>query len=309
MASSSDAGRLAGPVRGTWGSAIRTVAIVAILLGAAAAVYSQRLVIGHGIGNVRNLHWAWVVAASLSEALSMLALALLYQALLRADQARLTVTWIFASSHIANAISTAVPVIGSPMASREAYRQFCEGGADPAAASLALTLAGIVSTVTLATVATTAAVLSGNPAASAAGLLAAAAMPTVAAAVAVELRSEKGRARLVRLIAFAVRSSQRVIRRPKGDADTLAQAVLASVQRLQLGTSTLIRVLLWGLVNWWADVACLAFALRAAGITGLSLARSCWCGPRAREPPPSAPPRRASARWKSPWWRRWPPPG
>ena len=157
-----------------------------------------------------------------------------------------------------------MPVIGSPMASREAYRQFREGGADPAAASLTLTLAGIISTVTLATVATAAAVLSGSPAAAAGGLLAAIAMLAAAAAVAVELRSEKGRARLVRLIGMSLRCSQRVIRRPKGDADTLARAVLASVQRLQLGTFTLIRVLVSGLVNWWADVACLAFAGKCA---------------------------------------------
>jgi len=122
-------------------------------------------------------------------------------------------------------------------------------------------------------VATAAAVLSGSPAAAAGGLLAAIAMLAAAAAVAVELRSEKGRARLVRLIGMSLRCSQRVIRRPKGDADTLARAVLASVQRLQLGTSTLIRVLVSGLVNWWADVACLAFALQAAGITSLSVGK------------------------------------
>jgi hypothetical protein len=52
-----------------------------------------------------------------------------------------------------------------------------------------------------------------------------------------------------------------------------AQAVLASVLRLQLGTSTLVRALLWGVVNWWADVGCLVFAMRAAGITGLSVGK------------------------------------
>ena len=45
---------------------------------------------------------------------------------------------------------------------------------------------------------------------------------------------------------------------------------MASIQRLQLGASALTRVLLWGLVNWWADVGCLAFAMLATGITGLS---------------------------------------
>jgi putative heme transporter len=254
-------------------SAIRTVLIAAICVGAAAAVYAERSTIGDGIHNVTNLDWAWVAAASLAEVLSMLALALLYQALLRANYARLTVTWILAASHIANGISISVPVIGSGMASRLAYRQFREGGADPAAASLTLTLAGIVSTVTFATVVTAAAVLSGNPAASAGGLLAAIAMLAAAAAVALELRSENGQARLVRLIAFLLRCSQRVSRRPKGDAQTLARAVLASIARMRLGMPTLAQALLWSLVNWWADVACLAFALRAAGITGLSVGK------------------------------------
>jgi putative heme transporter len=257
-------------VKKTGTSAIRTLLIAAICVGAAAAVYAERSTIGDGLHNVRNLNWAWVAAASLAEVLSMLAMALLYQALLRANYARLTVTWILTSSYVANGISVAVPLIGSGMASRQAYRQFREGGADPAAASLTLTLAGIVSTVTLAPVVTAAAVLSGNPAASVGGLLVAAAMLAAAATVAVEMRSERGKARLGRLIAVALRCSQRVIRRPKEEAHTLAEAVLASIQRMRLGAPTLTRALLWGLVNWLADVACLAFAMQAAGITGLS---------------------------------------
>jgi putative heme transporter len=262
--------RSARPVKQTRASAIRTLVIIVIFAGAAAAVYSQRSTIGEGLHNIRSLNWGWAAAASLIEVLSMLALALLYRALLQASRARVAVTWILATSYTANAISVAVPVIGAGMASRQAYRQFREGGADPAAASLALTLAGVVSTVTLATVVTAGAMLSGNPAASASGLLAAAVMLGAAVAVAAELRSEKGRTRLLRLISFALRCSQRVIRRPKGQAPALAQAVLASIQGMQLRASILARALLWGLVNWWADVACLAFSLLAAHITGLS---------------------------------------
>ena len=267
------ADRSASPVKKTRASRVRALVIIVIFVGAAAAVYSQRSSIGEGLHNTGSLDWVWVLAASLIEVLSMLALVLLYRALLEASRARLTVAWILVTSYTANAISIAVPVIGAGMASRQAYRQFHEGGADPAAASLALTLAGVVSTVTLATVVTAGAVLSGNPAASASGLLGAAAMLGAAAAVAVELRSEKGRTRLLRLISFALRCSQRVIRRPKGQPQILAQAVLASIRGMQLGAPILARALLWGLVNWWADVACLAFAFRAAGITGLSFGK------------------------------------
>jgi uncharacterized membrane protein YbhN (UPF0104 family) len=247
--------------------------IIAIFAGTAVAVYAQRSTIGDGIHNVRHLHWAWVAATSLAELLSMLGLALLYQTLLRANRARLTVTWILTSSYIANGISIAIPIIGAGIAGRQAYAQFREGGADPGAASLTLTLAGIVSTVTLAPTVTAAAVMSGNPAASAGGLLAAIALVAGAATVAVEMRSERGRARLLRLIAIALRCSRRIIRRPRGEVQVMALAVLTSVQRMRLGRSALTWAVLWALVNWWADVACLAFALRAAGVTSLPIGK------------------------------------
>jgi uncharacterized membrane protein YbhN (UPF0104 family) len=63
--------------------------------------------------------------------------------------------------------------------------------------------------------------------------------------------------------------SQRLSRRPKGQADDLAQAVLTSGQRMRLGWTGLARALLRGLLNWGADVACLTFAIWAAGIGGL----------------------------------------
>ncbi|HEY1919686.1 MAG TPA: lysylphosphatidylglycerol synthase transmembrane domain-containing protein [Streptosporangiaceae bacterium] len=254
-------------------SSVRALLIAGILAGTAVAVYAQRSTIGDGLRDVRYLHWGWVAAVSLTEILSMLAMALLYRTLLRASSVRLTVTWILTSSYIANGISISVPVIGAGMAGRLAYRRFREAGADAAAASLALTLAGIVSTVTLVPIVVAAALLSGNPAASVSGLLAAVALVTGAAVVMVELRSERGRERLLRLIALSLRCTQRIIRRPKGQPDVLALAVLASIQRIRLGKSVLTQALLWGLVNWWADVACLAFALRAAGITTLSIGK------------------------------------
>jgi putative heme transporter len=132
-----------------------------------------------------------------------------------------------------------------------------------------LTMAGIVSSVTLAAVVMTGAVLSGNPTAAAGGLLTALVSIGTVASVAIELRSEKGRRRLLRLCAWGIRASQRVSGRPRGNAEALADSSLAPLQRLRLGRSTLAQALFWGLVNWLADVACLAFAARAAGISTL----------------------------------------
>jgi len=56
-------------VKKTWTSPVRTLTIIAVTVGAAAAVYSLRSTIGQGIHNVRNLQWIWVAAASLTEVL------------------------------------------------------------------------------------------------------------------------------------------------------------------------------------------------------------------------------------------------
>lgn len=260
-----------GPVKQRWKSAVRSVAIVTVALGAAIAIYAERSTIDKGLHNVRNLSWAWVAAASIVEVLSMVALALLYRELLRANGARLGVIPILAASYTANAISVAVPVIGSGIASRQAYRQFREGGADPAAASLSLTVAGIVCAVTLATVVTASAVLSGNPAAATSGLVIALVMAIAAGVVALELGTQRGRPRLLRLVTFFLRFSQRVVHRPRRHPEAVAEAVMAAVQRMRLDGPALARLLLWGLLNWWTDVACLAFAMRATGIDHLSV--------------------------------------
>jgi hypothetical protein len=81
-------------VKKTRASWVRALAIIVIFVGAAAGVFSQRSSIGEGLHNIGSLNWVRVLAASLIEVLSMLALALLYRALLEASRARLTVTRI-----------------------------------------------------------------------------------------------------------------------------------------------------------------------------------------------------------------------
>ena len=260
--------------RDRWKAAARDLLILAIAVGMGVAIYLERSPIADGLRNTRSLNWAWVAASSVIEVLSMVAFALLYRDLLRANGSRLTLTWILAGSYTANAICLAIPVIGSGMASRQMYRWFRQGGADPAATSLTLTVAGIVSTVTLATVVTTGALLSGNPAAGVGGALAAIGLLGVATALAVELHTERGRTRLLGMTTAFISCSQRIIKRPRGESRAIAESVLASLQQMRLNVSALARLLLWGLLNWWADVACWIFATLAANITGLSVGKS-----------------------------------
>ncbi len=113
----------------------------------------------------------------------------------------------------------------------------------------------------------------------------------VTAAIAIGLRTEPGRARLVRITTFSIRGAQRAVRRPRGQPEMLANSVLASLQRVELNATTLGRVLLLGLVNWWADVTCLAFAMMAAGIdvsiAKVLLVRTAGAGAASLSPTPA----------------------
>jgi uncharacterized membrane protein YbhN (UPF0104 family) len=216
--------RDAGPAKQGWRSIGQGVAILAVAFATGVAIWSQRSTIAAGLHHVGDLRWGWVAAASLIEVVSMVALALLYRELLRASGARLSVTWILAASYTANAICIAVPVVGSGMASRQAYQRFRDAGADAGAASLTLSVAGAVSAVTFATVVTAAAVLSGNPSMAAGGLVAATSMVAAIAFVAVQLRAQAGRARIERYVALAIRGSQRITRSPKATTRVLPAA-------------------------------------------------------------------------------------
>jgi len=183
------------------------------------------------------------------------------------------VPWILACCLASNAISLSVPVIGSGIATRRTFRRFRQGGADATTASFALTVGGVVSTVTMATVIAAGAALSGNPAAAVSGVAGAMVMLCVALAVAVEVHSDGGRARLFRVLRFVVGWSKRLTRHPKGEPATLARGALESLQRMRLGATTTGRVAVWGLLNWWADVASLLFSLWAVGVDDLAVGK------------------------------------
>ena len=244
--------------------------MVAILSGVAVAIYLQHATIDEGLHQIGRLRWGWVVAASLAEVVSMVGLALLYRDLLRANRARLTVPWILACCFTSNAVALSVPVIGSGVASRRTFRFFCRGGADATTASFALTVAGVVSTVTMVTVVAVGAILSGDPAAAVGAAAGALVLLGAALLIAVELHTERGRRRLLFGLRHTLQLTKQLVRRPKREAGAVAGEVLSSVEQMRLGAVTTARILTWGLLNWWADVACLAFCLFAVGITHLA---------------------------------------
>lgn len=253
-----------------WRAVLRSALIVVITIACGVAVYSEWSTLAPGLRGLRHLEWRWYAVAGVAELLSMVGLAFLQRTILDAQGARLGVARILASGYTANALAVGIPVIGQGLAGRQAYLRFRAGGADATAASLTLTVSGVVSTIALTTVIAPAGVLSGNPAAALGGFLVAIGCLGPAVFVLVEVRSVRGQVHLRRIIHPPIRWCRRWLRRPRGEVEVLAQSVVDALTQVRLGAATLAAASGWALLNWWADVACLAFSLRAAGITDVS---------------------------------------
>jgi hypothetical protein len=108
------------------------------------------------------------------------------------------------------------------MAVAYSQRRFQARGADVARVSLALLVAGVVSTVAFAIIVGIGAMASGDPAASMVGLLTSLGVAVAAGCLVAVLHSPRGRARLRPAVRLAVRSGQRLAHGPAGDARDIA---------------------------------------------------------------------------------------
>jgi uncharacterized protein (TIRG00374 family) len=71
---------------------------------------------------------------------------------------------------------------------------------------------------------------------------------------------------LRRPAASVIRLGQRLLRRPAGDPATIAAGALDRFGSVNLGLAAIGSAFGWALVNWAADVACLAAAIAAIGV-------------------------------------------
>jgi putative heme transporter len=251
--------------RRLWAAA-RAAAIVAIVAGSVAAVYAERSIMRSGLASFRHANLGWVAAGFGAECVSMAAFALLQRRLLGAAGTRLTFGSLLAIAYTSNAVALAVPVAGSGMAAAYAQRQFRARGADAATVSLALLVAGVISTVAFAVVVTVGAVLSGNPAAAVAGLVSSVCCAAAAGLTVIVLHSPAGRARLRPPAAFAIRLCQRLVHRPAGEPTAIAAGVLQRLGSFNLGLPATTIAFGYAIINWVADAACLAAAVAAIGV-------------------------------------------
>jgi putative heme transporter len=256
-----------GVLRRGWVGVAQLVAISAIIIGAAAAIYGERATLRQGLEFFPHLRVGWILAAAGAQVVSMIAFGLLERVLLQAAGARLTLRSVLATASNANAIAISVPVAGSGIATAYAIRDFRRAGADVGQASVALTLAGVLSTVTFAILAALGAALSGNTAAALLGLAGSLACAGVAVALVMSVRFPRFRARLVTLAERVVQIVRRGTRgRPRRDVAAQISSTLERAGDLRLSSLALAQAFAYALVNWAADICCLSCAVHAVGV-------------------------------------------
>ncbi len=273
-----------------WAVTAQAVAVIAVVAGAVWATFAEWAAIRGGFGAFGHARLRWIGAAIVAQCVSMTAFVLLQRRLLRAVGGHLPLSWLLSTAHLANAIAFAVPFAGSGMATGFAYRRFRRAGADPAAAALVLTLAGIFSTVAFAVVMVLAAVASGNPAAAGGSLAGAAVTAGAVAGAVIALRSPQGRERLERAAAWMLRLLQRIVRRPRADPGAVLRGVVERVSGVHLSVAAASSGFMWALLNWIADALCLVLAIKAVGAAvpwhRVLLAWSAGIGARTFSPTP-----------------------
>ena len=242
------------------------IAVSAMVAGSAAAAYGERRTLQTGVDAAVHARPGWVAVGVALECLSMAGFVLLQRRLLKAAGAKPPFTALLATDYAGNALAAGVPIAGSALAAATALRRLRDRGLDPAAIRLTLGLAGVISTLGLAIVAATGAMLTGNPVGAGLGLLAACGSAAAVTILIIVARSARGRARLQPAAALALGLAQRIARRPAGDAGLIAARAIGQVGSLKLGPWSVGYLLACSLINWAADAFCLAAAIAATGL-------------------------------------------
>jgi putative heme transporter len=246
-------------------AAAQVAAIGAITAGTGFAVYAERATLASGLRAFTHANIGWVAVGWLAESLSMIAFALLQRRLLLTAGARLTFGSLMAIVYTSTAISLAVPVAGSGLATVYSHQRFRASGADPADVSMVLLIAGLISTVAFAVVVGVGAVVSGNPAASLAGLLTSVLAAMAMGCLVLVLHSAPGRARLRRPGVRVLQLTRRLAHWPRDDADRIVTRTLERLGAYSLSPPSILAEFVYALVNWAADILCLAAAIAAIG--------------------------------------------
>jgi putative heme transporter len=246
---------------------LRWARTILVLLAAgviAAVVILDRHALGQSVSALGGLDVRWFLLAIFCELVSLVAFGLSRRRLLRADGDQARFSSVMAITYAGNALSMSIPFAGAQLAVVFSYQQFRRRGLDPAVTGWALGVSAIASSSALALVLVVGAIAGGAPLATAVGFLGAAVFALPGITVILALRYPKARVLANRVIGWAVGLVRRIIRKPGLDPAALDE-FLQQLAGIRLRGHQYGEVFALAAVNWLADCACLACAIKATG--------------------------------------------
>lgn len=237
------------------------------LLGLGLLALAIDVLAGHrgelsGIGTVLDhLRWWWFVPAICAEAASELSFVAVQQRLLGAGGLSPPIPPLMGMTFASQAMTNSVPA-GPAVAAVYGFRWYRRLGADDALAGWALVGTSISAALSLALVAAVGLVLATEQGASLDLVPPVVGVLVVTAALGVLFVYERPLSFVVR---SALRTSHRLIGRPRGDHERHMESLVQRVTVVRLGSSRALAILGWAALNWLFDCTCFALAFLATG--------------------------------------------
>lgn len=254
--------RVGAAFRRYW-PALRFVVAIGILALAIWVLTSHTSELSGVPSTLEQLNWWWVPPAVFAEAASFVCFAGMQFTLLKSgglDPPRgALLKMTVASQAITNSL-----IGGNAVSAVYGFRWFRRFGADDTLAAWSMAGTLIASLVSLSLVATAGLALAAGEGASLDLIPVIIGVMVVTASIGALFVYERP---LFIVLTWGVRASQRILRRPRGDAVAQIQRIMQWVTSVQLGWRQVIRIVLWGTANWLFDCACFAMMFLAIGST------------------------------------------
>ncbi|MGH8989090.1 MAG: lysylphosphatidylglycerol synthase transmembrane domain-containing protein [Acidimicrobiales bacterium] len=215
-----------------------------------------------GIGTVLgHLRWWWLLPALLAEAASELSFVAVQTRLLFAGGLHPRLAPLAGLTLASQAITNSVPG-GPAVAAVYGFRWYRRLGADDTLASWALVGTTVFAALSLALLASIGLVLATEEGATLDLVPAVVGVLVVTALLGMLFVYERPLEAVVR---WGLRTSHRLVGRPRGDHERHVVAILDRLSRVRLPTRHALEVVGWGFLNWLFDCTCFGFAFLAIG--------------------------------------------
>jgi uncharacterized protein (TIRG00374 family) len=210
-----------------------------------------------------RLDWWWIPAAVAAEGMSFVAFTGMQYKLLQAGGLAPPRGTLLKMTFAAQAIANSFPG-GNAISAAYGFRWYRRFGADSTLAGWATVGTIVASAVSLTLVAAAGLALAASEGASLDLIPAIVGALLVTVSVGALFVYEKP---LFVVLTFAIRTSQRLVDRPRGDVETHIERIMHWTNSVRLGWRQVIGIVLWASANWIFDCLCFTLMFPAVGAT------------------------------------------